>query len=345
MRIFSSGPAIINNTKNGTGDVFSSYTNGTVSNLGTQAISGYSSGANTIGVFGQSNNALGFGMKAFNSDSNGTALIAGGNNESTISIIANGGGGAFAGVDCGLFTYATDPNVGTGIAGVVAAGNNFVPPDVYPSGSGGAFTGNYCGVFGVSKQQSASGSYGGVFSSKNFGYYVNVAGWFLQQSPLTWIQVKIMGPGVASTIADGLNNDDVVLFCPEAPEVLFQDKGVGQLLNGKAHITLDPILSKNILVDGTHPLSVLIQPEGDCKGVYITNKTGTGFDVTELQNGTSDIKFTWFVMATRADKTYTNKDGSTITSSYSKVRFPIHPPSPEPKELKVKTIPLSPPKQ
>ena len=75
------------------------------------------------------------------------------------------------------------------------------------------------------------------------------------------------------------------------------------------------------MVDANHPISVLIQPKG-CKGVYVTNKSTKGFDVIELNNGKSDINFTWFIMATRADKTYTDKDRFSRTSSYSKSSLP-----------------------
>ena len=84
-------------------------------------------------------------------------------------------------------------------------------------------------------------------------------------------------------IVKDLNEEPVIMYCPEAPEVLFQDYGIGQLVNGKTHITLDPILVKNIQVDENHPMKVFVTLEGDCNGVYVTNKSADGFDVIELQ--------------------------------------------------------------
>jgi hypothetical protein len=63
------------------------------------------------------------------------------------------------------------------------------------------------------------------------------------------------------------------MFAPEAPEVLFEDYGVGQLINGEAITSIDPIFSNNSHVDSNHPLKVFIQLEGDCNGVYVTNKS------------------------------------------------------------------------
>jgi len=92
-------------------------------------------------------------------------------------------------------------------------------------------------------------------------------------------QYKIVGDGTVSTTAENLDNTSkVVLHAPEAPEILFEDYGEGKLINGKAHINIDPTFSKNVSINDKHPLRVFIQLEGDCNGVYVANKTKTGFD-------------------------------------------------------------------
>jgi len=45
-------------------------------------------------------------------------------------------------------------------------------------------------------------------------------------------------------------------------------------------------------------------PNGDCKGLYITHKTATSFEVRELGGGTSNIAFDYRIMALR--KKYEN---------------------------------------
>lgn len=127
---------------------------------------------------------------------------------------------------------------------------------------------------------------------------------------------KVIGLGAVSTLVKDLNGDLRVMACPESPEVLFQDFGRGQLSNGKCHITLDPIFSKNIKVDSSHPLNVIIQLRGNCSGVYVTNESQSGFDVIELMGGTSNAEFTYFVSAVRANEILGGQ-----VSDYESMRF------------------------
>ena len=133
---------------------------------------------------------------------------------------------------------------------------------------------------------------------------------------------KILGNGVVSTIVPDTDNKPRIMFAPEAPEVLFQDYGIGKLQNGSATIKLDKILAKNILVDANHPLKVFIQLEGDCNGVFVTEKSAEGFTVKELQNGHSNVSFSWQIVATRADSKDANGN---VTSKFENLRFPIGP--------------------
>jgi hypothetical protein len=136
---------------------------------------------------------------------------------------------------------------------------------------------------------------------------------------------KIIGTGTVSTVIKDLNDEYVVMNCPETPENLFMDYGVGKLVNGKVHVKIDPILSKNIIVDEKHPLKVFIQLEGECNGVYVTNKTKEGFDVIELNGGTSNVEFSYSIVATMGDQTIKSPDGKTRTAKYDS-RFEKAPP-------------------
>lgn len=133
---------------------------------------------------------------------------------------------------------------------------------------------------------------------------------------------KVLGGGSVSTMVKDKEGNNRILHATETPEILFEDFGVGKLKNGSAYIELDPILSQNIFVSEEHPMKVFIQLEGDCKGVYVTEKTKKGFMVKELQNGTSNVSFSWNVVANRKDTI--NTDG-TIDSKHVGVRFPIGP--------------------
>lgn len=132
---------------------------------------------------------------------------------------------------------------------------------------------------------------------------------------------KIIGIGTVSTIVSGINpNEKKTMFAAEAPEVLFEDYGTGQLINGTATIQIDPIFSRNIYVSEEKPLKVFVQLEGDCNGVYVTNKSANGFTVKELQGGTSNVSFAWHIVANRADEIINGE-----RTVYQSLRFPDAP--------------------
>lgn len=133
---------------------------------------------------------------------------------------------------------------------------------------------------------------------------------------------KVVGNGSNSTLVLDEKRQPRVLFSPEAPEILFQDFGVAKLENGKATIKLDPLMSRSIHVDEQHPLKVFIQLEGDCNGVFVTNKSSEGFTVKELNNGNSNVSFSWQIVASRADD---KDENGNITSQHVGLRFPYGP--------------------
>ena len=133
---------------------------------------------------------------------------------------------------------------------------------------------------------------------------------------------KVVGNGSNSTLVLDENREPRVLFSPEAPEILFQDFGTGKLNNGIAVIKLEKLLTDNIYVDEEHPLKVFIQLEGDCNGVFVTNKSAEGFTVKELANGNSNVSFSWQIVASRANSTDENGN---ITSQHIGLRFPYGP--------------------
>lgn len=183
------------------------------------------------------------------------------------------------------------------------------------TGSGGSFVGFDCGIY-ANFTTINEGS--GITIQDNLGAQWQVGHW------TGGAYRKIIGNGTVNTIVKDLNDEYVVMTCPESPEVIFQDYGTGKLTNGKAKIEIDPILQKNILVDEDHPLKVFIQLEGECNGVYVTSKSISGFEVVELNNGSSNVSFSYEIIATRADETLTGPNGETRVSSY-KGRFPKAP--------------------
>ncbi|MCX8144185.1 MAG: hypothetical protein N3F62_08040 [Bacteroidia bacterium] len=290
-------------------------------NIGTEGVASANNGTGLLGVGPSSVTADGVngiagnnqaqGGVFYNTNATGTGLLVGGNSVATMSILTNGSGIAATSTTFGIVSYGIDATQGNGIA---ASGNNLGIIN-FGSGSGGTFYGQTIGVYGIANS-SANDTWGGYFSNAASGAGASYA--YVGGKTSAGTNRKIEGNGTVNTIVKDLKGNLVTLTCPEAPEILFEDYGVGQLINGKAHIDLDPIFAKNVTINEKHPLRVFIQLEGECNGVYVTNKTSTGFDVVELNGGKSNVKFVYHVVANRSDDIDENGN---VLSRYADIRF------------------------
>lgn len=295
-----------------------------VAGIATTSTSG--AGIQPMGIYGQATSATGFGALVLNAaaSDNGTGEFAIGQN-ATGTYLVTGSGGVYCGKTVGGMGFAENTNTGVGLLGVGNSAGAILPSN----GAGIVGSGGHYGVMGYTNSQPA---FNNTNNSESNGTNAAAGGYFELRNgttPQTWTYVaarqasgsgglrKIIGPGTVNTIVKDLKGDLVALSCPEAPENLFQDYGQGELVQGKAKIELDPILAKNIVVDDKHPLRVFIQVEGECNGVFVTKKSGTGFEVQELAGGSSNIAFTYTVIANRADEIL--NDGT--VSRYSAERF------------------------
>ncbi|NNC86776.1 MAG: hypothetical protein HKN75_11930, partial [Bacteroidia bacterium] len=303
---------------------------GTAASIGNYQFQSKASSSYGVGVYGESiNNVNSYGVYG-RGITNGIGVYgeSGTTRPGVVGVMQGvapkfySGNSAVAGTgtSVGLFGAATNLTLSSGVLGF---GNNLSGGSLNTDGAGVAGIGSKIGVFGQSINTgtnpiSASGGY--FVQGPAFGY-VGVR----QITPN--INFKIVGSGTVSTIVRDKDENPVLMFAPEAPEVLFQDYGIGQLVNGFAHIELDPIFAKNIHVDETHPLRVYIQPEGNCKGVYVLNKTKNSFEIRELDGGTSSITFSYMIVANRADEV-------DLDTEYTKARFPRGPEALPLKEIK-----------
>ena len=91
-----------------------------------------------------------------------------------------------------------------------------------------------------------------------------------------------------------------LVYSTESPEIWFEDIGGKQLNNGSVHIALDEMFLETIFVDNEHPIHVFIQEEGESNGlIVIKDSDNKGFTVKEKNNGTSNIDFSYRIMAKR----------------------------------------------
>lgn len=293
--------------------------NGVAAYVGAVSVTTYTGGAGgtfshpTRGVYGVARNAT-----------NSTGGVFAGNNVAP-TVLTTGSGASSVGTTTGFVALAT---TAANSVGAFISGNNTAYTGPATGGAGVAATGTILGTFSTATT-AGNNNWGGYFANGNANGFAYVGG------RTGGTDYKINGPGAVATMVDDLSGKKVNMFCPEAPEILFQDYGVGVLVNGKAHVKIDPILAKNIFVDDKHPLKVFIQLEGECNGVYVTSKSANGFDVIELSNGTSNVPFSWTIVANRIDTK--NPDG-TVDSKFQDVRFPDSPLKVESKEQERSTI-------
>ncbi|MEM2696059.1 MAG: hypothetical protein QXU09_03895, partial [Thermoproteota archaeon] len=188
---------------------------------------------------------------------------------------------------------------GTGTAGL---GNALTTFYILTAGSGGAFTGTQFGDVGFATNTTGLRS-GGYFATTDNSAYAYVA---LNNNGTVY---KINGAGSVASIMEtraGKKN----LFAPESPEAWIEDYGEGQLVNGRAKISLDPLFLDCVVIDENNPLKVFVQLRDDCNGVYVKTYKD-GFEVIELQNGKSNARFCYKVVAK--------------WKGYEKLRFPDAP--------------------
>lgn len=269
-------------------------------------LNGYASGQNSAGIYGQhTTDATGLGMNAggaFDGAGGGYSNQPGWN----VGVVGTG-------KEAGVYGTCTNPPTNTTArqGGLFSITNtaNVVQPVASIAGYGYA-TSPYTDVY-----------YGGFFdSNQSTNDYAYIGLSYNPPGPLPNADYGILSAGTKSTMVRDDEGKNRIMYCTEAPEVLFQDFGEGELVNGKATITLEDVLSKNI--SDKKPVKVFIQLEGDCNGVYITNKSNKGFTVNELNNGKSNTKFSWQIIGNRAD--VTDEKGN-ITSDFDDQRFPVGP--------------------
>jgi hypothetical protein len=89
----------------------------------------------------------------------------------------------------------------------------------------------------------------------------------------------------------------VALASIGSPENWFEDFGSAQLVNGAAVVQLDPDFIQAVNTEKDY--NVFLTPYGDCRGVYVTNRTANSFEVRELGGGTASVSFGYRIAAIR----------------------------------------------
>jgi hypothetical protein len=89
----------------------------------------------------------------------------------------------------------------------------------------------------------------------------------------------------------------VALSAIESPKNWFEDFGSAQLVNGAAVVALDAEFTQT--VNTGEEYQVFLTPYGDCKGLYVSNRTSNSFEVHELGGGSASLSFGYRITALR----------------------------------------------
>lgn len=87
---------------------------------------------------------------------------------------------------------------------------------------------------------------------------------------------------------------EVVMYAPAQAVASVEDVGEGQLVLGQAYVRLD-LRFASTMAQG-RPYLVFITPQGDTAGLYVSQKTASGFTVRE-HGGQSNIAFDYRIVA------------------------------------------------
>ncbi len=165
--------------------------------------------------------------------------------------------------------------------------------------SGGIFQndgGSYYTLFGFNHATGSTGFPWAAFNGDGSGCSINPEGDF-----------SCNGTKNAVVPVDG-GKHWVAESAIESPNVWFEDFGSAQLVGGVATVRIDARFLQTISTKSEY--HVFLTPNGDCKGLFVQQKTATDFEVRELGNGNSSVKFDYRITALR--------------KGYDNVRFTDH---------------------
>jgi hypothetical protein len=260
---FNSG--VIGTTTNGLYGV-----EGTATGNGVDGVRGVALTNGQIGVVGLSSSGGGTGVEG---DSNSAVGVFG--NSSTGTAVE---GSSPSGTG-GFFTSTS----GNGVVGETA-GNNFVgvfgEAGGFPNTFGVVGAGSTAGLLAECASDGGVGNGTDMIIGENDAfvehYTVDCSG-----NVLTFLKTR---HGMASQA-----------YAPRNTLPTLEDEGEAQLVNGSAVVRLDSAFADSISDRSTY--LVFITPQGDSKGLFVTHKTLTGFEVHESMGGRSTLAFDYRIVA------------------------------------------------
>jgi hypothetical protein len=285
----------------------------------SNGVFGSSASASGYGVYGQSSNNV--GVYGFASSTSGSptygvhgAVSAPSFFYSSAGVSGQNGGGLGNGV---YGQYSTLSAIGDGYNGYSGVWGDGGPSDTAIKGTvddgiAGAFLNNsdtFATLFLSNLGTGGTGlvlqAYGG---NTGKGCVINTSG-----------ALNCDGP-VSALVSTESGTRKVGLSAIESPQNWFEDFGSARLETGSALVALDSNFIQT--VNSGMEYHVFLTPNGDCNGLYISQKTATSFEVRELRSGTSSVGFDYRIVALRKD--------------YENIRFADHTSDADPRKQMLK---------
>ncbi len=254
---------------------------------GTACVEGNSSGSSTWGVYGTSVDAD--GVHGVSSTTNGNSGTSG------ISTATSGQGHG---------VYGRSSN-GQGVYGTSSSNNGV---EGHSTGSGGS------GVAGIQRETS-SGSGDGVYSESadttNFYEALEAKadssntyifeGFNASTNGLCTIDynatLACTGGALVKNVRTRHTNADgrhVLAYAAESATATIEDVGTARMVGGVANVTIDPAFAS---VMDRKWYYVFLTPLGDTRGLYVSEKTASAFQVRESEGGRSRLEFDYRIVA------------------------------------------------
>ncbi len=284
-----------------------SGTAASTSGIGVQGVADADSGS-TYGVAGTSASTDGVGVRGRANATSGEAWGVYGISASSSGVGTAGQATASSGTTYGVEGTAASTS-GVGVAGYTGTGFSSI---------GGALEGTPAGVWGDSGTNGTQGVLATAGTSEALAAYnssTNVATMFVENQTTNtnaivfatfsgtggfcdaFVNGNLTCSGSVGGHAVLSNSHDVALYGVQAADNWMEDFGSGQLHNGAAVVTLDAEYAQTVNTGMDY--HVFLTPNGDCKGLYVTQKLPTSFEVHELGGGASSIAFDYRITARR----------------------------------------------
>ena len=263
--------------------------------------------ARGIGVWGQVLSATGVGVRGENRADDARAIGVQGVSQNTDSGALlrgigvqglSGAGTGVRGASTSGFGVHGSSQSGVGVFGGSSSNVGVFAESVY---STGAFAAGARGVWGRTTNGIgvlAQATAGGTVQNRSYGLYAAAPapGWAGYFEGNVYVTGQVIQAGAAASTATAADGSTRILYSQDSTEPLVEDVGEGKLVGGRAEVRIGPDFAA--VADGG-AYQVFLTPEGDSKGLYVTEKGPGGFVVREQQNGTASLAFAYRVVAKR----------------------------------------------